>query len=88
MLLKTLAYMADMQESGVPVTYGYISDLHGNEAHPPTQRSATRPRAPSGAAARCYVGQAQYYDAAFEAFFERLAAEGHYAEEHRVRVQQ
>ena len=27
---QTLGYMADMQESGVPVTYGYISDIHGN----------------------------------------------------------
>ena len=26
--------MADMQETGVPVTYGYISDLHGNEHIP------------------------------------------------------
>src|SRR5207344_970800 len=31
---QTLAYMADMQESGVPVTYGYISDIHGNEHIP------------------------------------------------------
>ena len=25
---QSLAYLADLQESGVPVTYGYISDLH------------------------------------------------------------
>ena len=27
---QTLAYVADMQEHGIPVTYGYISDEHGN----------------------------------------------------------
>ena len=25
---QTLAYVADMQEVGVPITYGYISDAH------------------------------------------------------------
>jgi hypothetical protein len=25
---QSLAVMADMQEAGIPVTYGYISDLH------------------------------------------------------------
>src|SRR5579859_2679525 len=31
---QTLAYMADMLESGVPVVNGYISDLHGREFIP------------------------------------------------------
>src|SRR5579864_7296549 len=28
---QTMAYIADLQESGVPVTFGYIADIHGNE---------------------------------------------------------
>ena len=31
---QTLAYMADMLESGVPVVNGYIADIHGNEHIP------------------------------------------------------
>src|SRR5262249_28566073 len=31
---QTLAYAADMQESGIPVTYSYIADIHGNESIP------------------------------------------------------
>ena len=27
---NTLGYVAQMQEAGVPVTYGYISDAHDN----------------------------------------------------------
>src|SRR5262249_5898219 len=29
---QTLAYVASMQEAGVPVTYGYISDIHEKKA--------------------------------------------------------
>ena len=43
---QTLAYMADMLESGVPVVNGYISDIHGNELHPrPVQLRARARRA-------------------------------------------
>src|SRR5690242_21110641 len=31
---QSLAYMADMLESGVPVVNGYIADIHGNEGIP------------------------------------------------------
>ena len=31
---QSLAYMADMLESGVPVVNGYIADIHGNENIP------------------------------------------------------
>ncbi len=44
---QTLAYMADMQESGVPVTYAYMSDIHGNEHTPGLSAcvsAAERPR--------------------------------------------
>ena len=29
---QSLAYLADMQENGIPITYGYISDLHERKA--------------------------------------------------------
>ena len=72
---QTLAYLADMQESGVPVTYGYISDIHGNEHIPGLAACASAPAA-LGSGDPCYVAQAQYYDHAFETFFQRLAADG------------
>ena len=72
---QTLAYMADMQESGVPVTYGYISDVHGNE-HIPGVTACSGAPAALGSGSACYVAQAQYYNAAFGAFFQRLAADG------------
>lgn len=72
---QTLAYMADMQESGVPVTYGYISDIHGNEHIPGVTACQGAPPA-LGPGSPCYVAQAQYYDQAFATFFQRLAADG------------
>jgi len=72
---QALAYLADMQESGVPVTYGYISDIHGNEHIPGLAACAGAPAA-LGSGSSCYVAQAQYYDQAFETFFTRLAADG------------
>ncbi len=72
---QTLAYMADMAESGVPVTYGYISDIHGNEHIPGLSACVGQPTA-LGSGNACYVAQAQYYDQAFGTFFQRLAADG------------
>ncbi len=72
---QTLAYMADMEESGVPVTYGYISDIHGNE-HIPGLSACTSAPSALGSGSACYVAQAQYYNAAFGSFFQRLAADG------------
>ncbi len=74
---ESLAYMADMLEAGIPVTYGYISDLH--ERKPGTDGCTT-----SGALAgyalgpgdACYVNNAKAYDEAFATFFERLTADG------------
>ncbi len=75
---QTLAYMADMQEAGVPVTYGYISDIHGND-YIPSLSAKGQPcyDAPAalGSGSACYVAQAQYYNQAFETFFQRLAAD-------------
>ena len=72
---QSLAYTADMLESGVPVTYSYIADLHGNHFIPGLSVCANAPDAlPTGSA--CYIQQAQYYNAAFGTFFQRLAADG------------
>ena len=65
----TLSYVAAMQERGIPITFGYISDAHDPHG------------APSGTAAYG-PGQAEYtavlkdYDAAFDAFLTRLASDG------------
>ena len=48
---QSLAYMADMLESGVPVVNGYISDIHGNEHIPGRGRVQAAPRPRSAAAA-------------------------------------
>jgi hypothetical protein len=75
---QTLAVMADMQEAGIPVTYGYISDLHERKAG--TSGCTTVPAAnngnPLGPGDSCYTTNAQNYDAAFATFFQRLAADG------------
>src|SRR5262249_21853882 len=62
----TLAYVADMHEHGIPVTYAYISDAH--DAHP------SGPAYGPGEAG--YVAALKAYDAAFDQFFTRLAADG------------
>jgi hypothetical protein len=72
---QTLAYLADMLESGVPVVGGYISDLHGNEHIPGLAACSGAPSA-LGPGTACYIAQAQYYNQAFGAFFQRLAADG------------
>jgi hypothetical protein len=72
---QTLAYVADMQESGVPVTTGYISDIHGNE-HIPGLAACQGAPAALGPGSACYIAQAQYYNDAFGTFFKRLATDG------------
>jgi hypothetical protein len=72
---QSLAYAADLQESGVPVTYAYISDIHGNEHIPGLSACSGAPPA-LGSGSACYVAQAQYYNQAFGTFFQRLAADG------------
>jgi len=62
----SLAYVADMQEHGVPVTYAYISDAH--DAHP------NGPAYGPGQAG--YVAALKSYDDAFGKFFTRLANDG------------
>jgi hypothetical protein len=77
---QTLAYLADMQEAGIPVTYGYISDLHERKADTrtgcTTATTSTAAGKPLGPGDSCYVRNAQHYDHAFDVFFQRLAADG------------
>ncbi|HEX4658120.1 MAG TPA: hypothetical protein VH307_12105, partial [Streptosporangiaceae bacterium] len=72
---QTLGYTADMLESGVPVVYGYISDLHGNHGLPGTPACDNAPDALPGGTL-CYIEQAQAYNQQFGIFFKRLAADG------------
>ncbi len=72
---QTLAYMSDMLEAGLPVVNGYIADIHGNEGIPGLSACVGAPPA-LGPGSACYIAQAQYYNQAFAAFFQRLAADG------------
>jgi hypothetical protein len=67
---QTLGYLAQMLEAGVPVVYGYIEDAHDNHTVP------TDPDGTFGPGEAGYVNQLKTYDAAFAAFFARLAQDG------------
>jgi hypothetical protein len=74
----TLGYIAQMQEAGVPVTFGYISDAHDNHTNAfpaPADPNGVFPRA-SGPGEADYVATLKSYDDAFAAFFSRLANDG------------
>jgi hypothetical protein len=62
----SLAYVAAMQEHGVPITYAYISDAHDNHSG----------GGAFGPGAAGYVAALKAYDDAFSKFFTRLAADG------------
>ncbi len=62
----SLSYVAAMQEHGVPVTFGYISDAH--DRHPTGGAY--------GPGEAGYVAALHAYDDAFGKFFARLAADG------------
>jgi hypothetical protein len=62
----SLAYVADMQEHGVPITYAYISDAH--DMHP------SGPAFGPGQSG--YVAALKSYNDAFGKFFTRLANDG------------
>jgi hypothetical protein len=65
---NTLGYIANMQEHGVPVTYGYISDAHAGHG--------TFPNRPFGPGEADYVAQLKQYDDAFASFFDNLQKHG------------
>jgi hypothetical protein len=66
----TLAYVAQMQEAGIPVTFGYISDAHDSHGVSGEIHIARGP------GEQPYVDQLKAYDEAFAKFFGRLAADG------------
>jgi hypothetical protein len=73
---NTLGYLAQMQEAGIPITWGYISDAHDNHTSAfPAPFNPNFPRA-SGPGEADYVAQLHAYDNAFAAFFDRLKADG------------
>jgi hypothetical protein len=75
---QSLAYVADMQEAGVPVTYAYIADLH--EVLPGdtgcASNSNTKNYSAVGPGDPCYTQNLKAYDRAFATFFKRLRADG------------
>jgi hypothetical protein len=73
---NTLGYLATMQEAGVPVTWGYISDAHDDHTHAfPAPFDPNFPRA-FGPGEAGYNAQLKAYDDAFAAFFQRLQNDG------------
>jgi hypothetical protein len=75
MLAKnTLGYVAQLQENGVPVTYGYISDAH--DVHTADAKANTYRSAAGGPGESGFVAQLKAYDDAFAQFFTNLAAHG------------
>jgi arylsulfatase A-like enzyme len=77
---QTLAYVAAMQEHGVPITYAYISDAHDNHSgdnlYGPTVCATDPEFGALGPGDVCYTAQLKAYDEAFGKFFARLAADG------------
>jgi len=73
---NTLGYLASMQEAGIPVTWGYISDAHDNHTSSfPAPFNPNFPRA-SGPGEVDYQAQLKAYDDAFATFFDRLKNDG------------
>jgi hypothetical protein len=66
----TLSYVAQMQEAGIPITFGYISDAHDEHG------KAGEIHTTHGPGEKEYVDQLKAYDQAFGQFFDRLAADG------------
>jgi hypothetical protein len=66
----TLSYVAQMQEAGIPITFGYISDAHDQHG------ASGEIHATRGPGEADYVQQLADYDQAFGQFFARLAADG------------
>jgi hypothetical protein len=70
---QSLAYVADMQETGIPVTYGYVSDAHEKKSGQTGCSSSGTAQGPGDA---CYKANLVAYNAAFAKFFQRLADDG------------
>jgi hypothetical protein len=70
---QSLAYVADMQETGVPVTYAYISDAHEKKSG---QSGCSNGGTAQGPGDSCYQQTLANYNSAFATFFKRLADDG------------
>ena len=70
---QSLAYVADMQEVGVPVTYAYISDAHERKAG---ESGCSNSGTAQGPGDPCYKANLAAYNQAFATFFQRLADDG------------
>src|SRR5690242_13973845 len=66
----SLAWVAQMQEAGIPITYAYVSDAHDGHG------AAGEIHFAYGPGEAGYAQQLQDYDRAFEKFFDRLAGDG------------
>jgi hypothetical protein len=66
----SLAWIAQMQEAGIPITYAYVSDAHDAHGISGSIHAAYGPGEVG------YTQQLQAYDQAFQKFFDRLAADG------------
>jgi hypothetical protein len=71
---NTLGYVEQMQENGVPVTYGYISDVH--DLHAPIGSSDSYSSSAQGPGELGHEQQLKAYDTAFENFFQNLDEHG------------
>src|SRR5207248_7072671 len=69
-----LGDVAQMQENGVPVTYGYISDAH--DLHVPTLTTDAYASSATGPGERAHLLQLKAYDDAFASFFKNLEEHG------------
>jgi hypothetical protein len=67
---NSLSFVAHMQESGIPVTYAYISDAHDGHG------VAGKDHVAYGPGEAGYTAQLKAYDDAFGQFFTRLANDG------------
>jgi len=74
----TLGYVAKMLESGIPIVFSYISDVHDNHVggSPPCNVISATATCAYGPGEAGYVAALHAYDVAFGQFFARLAAEG------------
>jgi hypothetical protein len=66
----SLAWVAQMQEAGIPITYAYVSDAHDGHGTAGNVHFAYGPGEDG------YTQQLQAYDQAFQKFFDRLAKHG------------
>ncbi len=77
---QSLAYVAAMQENGIPITFAYMADIHdnpnGGNAHIPDACITDPAQGGLGPGDVCHDALAASYNEAFGKFFARLKADG------------